>query len=58
VETIRRRAPTTPIVLITGMSEPAVMRRARDWRLPVIVKPFRSEAVQAVLATALQSRLA
>jgi CheY-like chemotaxis protein len=58
VETIRRRTPTMPIVLITGMSEPAVMRRAHDWRLPVIVKPFRSETVQAVVATALQTKLA
>ena len=58
VETIRRRAPTLPIVLITGMSEPAVMRRARDWRLPVIVKPFRSDAIRAIVATALRTRLA
>jgi CheY-like chemotaxis protein len=58
VETIRRRAPTLPIALITGMSQPAVMRRARDWRLPVIVKPFRSDTVRAVVATALQTELA
>jgi CheY-like chemotaxis protein len=58
VETIRRRTPTMPIVLITGMSEPAVMRRAHDWRLPIIVKPFRSETVQAAVATALQTKLA
>lgn len=57
VETIRRRAPTLPIVLITGMSEPAVMRRARDWRLPVIAKPFRSDTVRAVVGTALPTKL-
>jgi len=56
VETIRRRAPSLPIVLITGMSEPAVMQRARDWRLPVIVKPFRSEAIQAIVASALPTK--
>jgi CheY-like chemotaxis protein len=57
VETIRRRGPTTPIVLITGMNQPVVMQRARDWRLPVIVKPFRSDAIRAVVATALHTRL-
>lgn len=57
VETIRRRAPTLPIVLITGMNEPAVMRRARDWRLPVIVKPFRSDTVREVVGTALPAKL-
>jgi two-component system response regulator RegX3 len=56
VETIRRRAPTLPIVLITGMNEPAVMRRARDWRLPVIVKPFRSDTVREVVGTALPTK--
>jgi CheY-like chemotaxis protein len=58
VETIRRRAPSTPIVLITGMNQPAVMQRARDRRLPVIVKPFRSDAIRAIVATALHTRLA
>jgi CheY-like chemotaxis protein len=56
VETIRRRAPPTPIVLITGMHQPAVMQRARDWRLPVIVKPFRADAIRAIVATALQTK--
>jgi CheY-like chemotaxis protein len=55
-ETIRRRAPSTPIVLMTGMNQPAVMQRARDWRIPVIVKPFRSDAIKAVVATALQKK--
>jgi CheY-like chemotaxis protein len=58
VENIRRRAPSTPIVLITGMNQPAVMQRARDWRLPVIVKPFRSDAIKAIVATSLQTGLA
>jgi CheY-like chemotaxis protein len=58
VEAIRLRAPATPIVLITGMNQPAVMQRARDWRLPVIMKPFRSDAIRATVAKALQAKLA
>ena len=54
VETIRRRAPTVPVVLITGLNDPAVMQRARTWRLPVIAKPFRADALQAVVVKALQ----
>jgi DNA-binding NtrC family response regulator len=57
VETIRRRAPTVPIVLITGLSQPAVMQRARKWRLPVIPKPFRADALRTVVVTALQTKL-
>lgn len=53
VETIRRLAPTMPIVLITGVNQPAVMQRARTWRLPVVTKPFRADALRAVVATAL-----
>jgi CheY-like chemotaxis protein len=56
VETIRRRAPALPIVLMTAMHEPAVMRRASEWRLPVLAKPFRFDAIQTVVATALQAR--
>jgi len=57
VETIRRRAPNLPIVLVTGLNEPAVMQRARAWRLPVVMKPFRADALRAVLVTALQGKL-
>ena len=32
------------------------MRRASEWRLPVIAKPFRFDAIQTVVATALQAR--
>jgi CheY-like chemotaxis protein len=52
-ETVRRRVPTQPIVLITGMNAPAVIRRASELRVPVLTKPFRFEAVQTVVATAL-----
>jgi CheY-like chemotaxis protein len=58
LETIRRRAPLVPIVLITGMQAPAVMRRAHEWRLPVLLKPFRFDTIQTVVATALQPRSA
>src|SRR5262249_4219113 len=50
---IRRRAPTMAIGLLTGVNQPAVMQRARTWRLPVITKPFRADALRAVVATAL-----
>src|SRR5262245_54062322 len=53
VETIRRRAPTLPIVLITGVADAAVMHRAREWRVPVILKPFRLETLKATLVEAL-----
>jgi len=43
-----------PVVLITGLNDPAVMQRARTWRLPVIAKPFRADALQAVVVKALQ----
>ena len=58
IESIRRRAPSMPIALVTGMTEPAVLRRDRDWRLPVIVKPLRPEDIQAIVATALQAKRA
>ena len=55
VEAIQRRAPTKPVVLITGLNQPAVMQRARAWRLPVIAKPFRADALQTALVNALHS---
>jgi CheY-like chemotaxis protein len=57
VERIRQYAPTTAVVLMTGMNQPTVMQRARDWRLPVIVKPFRADAIRAIVVTALQTKL-
>jgi CheY-like chemotaxis protein len=39
---IRRRSPTFPVILITGLIDPDVMRRARERGLPVVPKPFRS----------------
>jgi CheY-like chemotaxis protein len=56
VERIRQYAPTTAIVLMTGMNQPIVMQRARDWRLPVIVKPFRADAIRAIVTEALGAK--
>jgi hypothetical protein len=56
VETIRGRAPSMPIVLITALSD-AVMRRANALRVPVIAKPFRLEILRAVLVEALQKKI-
>jgi CheY-like chemotaxis protein len=56
VETIRLRAPSCPIVLITGLNQPAVMQRAREWRLPIITKPFRADALRAVIVKALHAK--
>ena len=55
VEAIRRRSPTMPIVLITGLVGPEVMRRSGELGLPVVAKPFRSEVLRAAVATALQA---
>src|SRR5215470_4459795 len=55
IEAIRRHTPSVPVVLITGLNQPAVMQRARSWRLPVIAKPFRADALQAVVVEALQT---
>ena len=55
VEAIRRRAPTVPVVLITGLNQPAVIQRARTWRLPVVAKPFRFDTLRTVLVEALQT---
>ena len=54
-EAIRRRSPTTPIVLITGMIDSEVMRRADERGLPVVPKPFRVEMLRMVVAKALQA---
>jgi CheY-like chemotaxis protein len=55
VEAIRRRSSTVPIVLITGLMDPGVMRRAGEQALPVVPKPFRSEVLRAAVAEALQA---
>ena len=52
---IQRRSPTMPIVLITGLIGPDVMRRAGEEGLPVVPKPFRSEMLMTAVAKALQA---
>ena len=56
VEAIRRRAPTIPVVLITGSSDPAVMRRATECHVVVIVKPFRVQTLKTALVEALYAK--
>jgi CheY-like chemotaxis protein len=58
VEAIRQRAPAVPIVLFTGVSNPAVLRRARECRVQVVVKPFHVQTLKAVLVEALYAKLA
>jgi CheY-like chemotaxis protein len=58
IEAIRRRAPTLPIVLITGLSHPAVRRRARECHVTVIVKPVQVQTLKAALVEALYAKLA
>jgi DNA-binding response OmpR family regulator len=56
VAIIRRRAPSMPIVLITALSDATVMRRATEWGLPVVVKPFRMETLRAAVVEALSPK--
>jgi CheY-like chemotaxis protein len=52
---IRRRSPTMPIVLITGLTDPDVMGRARERGLPVVPKPFRWAMLRVAVTKALQT---
>jgi CheY-like chemotaxis protein len=54
IEAIRQRAPTIPVVLMTGLSNPAVLRRARECRVLVILKPFYVQTLKAALVEALR----
>jgi CheY-like chemotaxis protein len=53
IESIQQRAPTMPIVLISGLTDPKMMERARKSRVPVVTKPFALETLKAVLNEAL-----
>lgn len=55
-EAIRQRSPTMPIVLITGLIDSEVMRRADERGLPVVPKPFREEMLKTVVTKALRAR--
>jgi CheY-like chemotaxis protein len=52
---IRQQSPTTPIVLLTGLVNPEVLRHAGTQGLPVVAKPFRLEILKDVMATALRT---
>src|SRR5262245_4883276 len=58
VQAIRQRAPTIPVVLLTGLTDSALLSRARECRVRVIAKPFRLETLKATLVEALMPRLA
>jgi DNA-binding response OmpR family regulator len=53
IEAIRERAPTMPIILITAFSDADVMRRASEWRVPVVTKPFPMATLKAAVVEAL-----
>jgi CheY-like chemotaxis protein len=58
VDAIRQQAPTLPIVLMTGLSDPTVLRRARDCQVRVLAKPFYVQTFKAALVEALHAKLA
>jgi DNA-binding response OmpR family regulator len=57
IEAIRHRAPTMPIVLLTALHDPTVIQRAREWRVPVLAKPFRLETLEATVVAALYATI-
>ena len=57
VETIRQRAPTIPVVLLTELADSALLSRARGCRVRVIVKPFRLQTLKATLVEALYAQI-
>jgi two-component system, NtrC family, response regulator AtoC len=57
VEAIRQRAPTLPVVLLTGLSNPTVLRRALECQVTVVVKPFQVQTLKAAMVEALYAKL-
>jgi CheY-like chemotaxis protein len=53
VEAIRARAPSVPVILITGDHDPEIGARARQCRVSLLPKPFGLDALKAVLVDAL-----
>jgi DNA-binding response OmpR family regulator len=53
IEAIRQRAPRMPIVLVTAFSDAEVKRRAREWQVPVVTKPFPITMLKAAVVAAL-----
>jgi CheY-like chemotaxis protein len=58
VQTIRQRAPATPVVVLTAFSNAAALRRGRACRVHVIAKPFRLQTLKATLVEALYATFA
>jgi CheY-like chemotaxis protein len=58
VDAIRQQAPTVPIVVMTGLRDPAVLLRARDCRVRVIEKPFYVSTLKTALLEALSEKRA
>ena len=58
VEAIRQRASTVPVVVLTKACEPAVLRRAHETHVTVVVKPFVVGTLKAALVDALYAKLA
>ena len=56
VEAIRQRAPTIPVVVLTNVSEPTVLRRAHECHVAVVVKPFLVRTLKAALVEALYAK--
>ena len=50
---IRHRVPTMPILVVTAFNDLTVIQGAREWRVPVIGKPFRLETLKAAVIQAL-----
>jgi DNA-binding response OmpR family regulator len=57
IETIRQRASTVPIILLTRVSNAAVLRRARECNVVVIAKPFHLHTLKAALVEALYAQI-
>jgi CheY-like chemotaxis protein len=58
VNTIRQWAPTLPVVLLTGASDPAIVRQARDCHVRLVIKPFQVSTLKAAVVEALYANLA
>jgi CheY-like chemotaxis protein len=53
VDAIRRRTPTLPVILITGVDDSMVRTWACASHIRLLLKPFGLDALQAALADAL-----
>ena len=56
VEVIRRRAPTRPMILITGADDPFIRSRAREHHVLLVLKPFGLDTLKAAVVDALYAQ--